>query len=286
MRGSAPAPACWSSAVVRTWWSPTRASTCRSSRIGDPRHPDRAPDGGTAPRRSPSAPARTGTTWSRELTAHGLRRTRHAVRDPRLDRRHPGAERRRLRHRDRRGAGRRSPIYDRKTGDPAERAGRRTASSATALRRCAAPIAAVVTDITMRLHRASDRRPLRRTGQGAGRRARRHRAAGGRSGEAVLGAAPRQGHGARPGRPGHLQRRVPSSPTRSWTPTRRRAGRPRPSGPGSAPDAGYPRYPVTRPTGRSGQAVGGLADRTGRFRQGLSRARAAGWPCPANTPWR
>ena len=47
--------------------------------------------------------------------------------------------------------------------------------------------------------------------------------------EAVLGAAPRQGHGARRRRPRHLERRARSSPTRSWSrarpcPTARRAG--------------------------------------------------------------
>ena len=61
--------------------------------------------------------------------------------------------------------------------------------------------------------------------------------------EAVLGAAPRQGHGPRPRRPRHLERRARSSPTRScrrrrrlpdgaprWDAARRHASRPAPPG--------------------------------------------------------
>ena len=133
--------------------------------------------------------------------------------------------------------------------------------------------AAVITDITLRLSRSSGRPALRRTGQGAGRRARRDRSAGRRSAGRAR-SAPRQGHGARPDGPRHLQRRFvlhQSDPGRRP----RRAGRPCDPEPTRC---GRRLSPVPRhPAGprRGGQAVGGLADRAGRFPEGLPRA---GWP--------
>ena len=136
----------------------------------------------------------------------GFRRVRAAVRHPRLGRRHPHPERRRVRHRDRRGADRRHRVRPGGRSRP-DTAGRRArpwlpefdparhrpgGGHATSRSGCTArPVTVRYAELARALGVAGRRRGTAR--RGAGRRARPAR---------------EEGHGAGPGRSGHLQRRL------------------------------------------------------------------------------
>ena len=112
-------------------------------------------------------------------------------------------------------------------------------------------------------------RPVRRTGARRSASAVGDRRAAGRGPRGRAGAARGQGHGARPGRPGHVLGRARSSPTRCWTRPAYAALRERARTAGGEP-AGWPAG-----DGSVKVSAAWLIERAG-FAQGVRHRRAAG----------